>query len=590
LPFDGIVTKCVVEELNNLLAGGRVEKIFQPEADEIIINIRSKGENHKLLLSASANYPRIHLTSASRENPAVPPVFCMLLRKHISGGRITGFEFHDFERIITMHVEAVNELGDPTVKKLIIEIMGRHSNIILVNEQDRIHDSIKHVDNEVSSVREVMPARPYILPPSQNKTSPEELDINGFVEGMRIQEALTVDKYLLNKIKGFSPLLCREICHLAGVDEKLQVSGISGKQTDDLKSTLENIIGKIRRNGFNPCIIYDDMSEKPLDYHCLDIRQYSAARNLPSMSRVIDIFYLEKDRNERLHQKRADIYKVLNNNLDRCKKKYSIQQEALREAADREKLRLSGELITANIYAMKKGAKSVSLCNYYSENSEYVDIPLDENLTPQENAQRYFKQYAKAKSTHAAASRLMEENLKEIEYLESVLHQLESASTVQDIDEVRQELAEQGYMSDRRKPGIRKQAKASQPLHYISSDGLDIYVGKNNKQNDLLTLKQASSNDIWLHTKDIPGSHVIVRKRHDAIPDKTLYEASMLAAYHSKAKMSSGVPVDYTQVKNVRKPQGAKPGMVIYDSFKTIIVTPDENLVNSLKPDKTKRV
>ena len=584
MPFDGIVVKCVVKELSDILPGSRIEKIFQPEADEIIINIRAKNQNFKLLLSASANYPRIHVTESSRVNPAIAPVFCMLLRKHLSGGRIIGVEFHDYERIITLLIESVNELGDLTLKKLIIEIMGRHSNIILTTSEDKILDSIKHVDSDVSSVREVMPARPYVLPPAQDKQSPDTLDMDKLLEDAESCADTNVEGYLLSKIKGFSPLLCREICFRSGVSAKKLLSVTSRSEVEQLKKVIKELAAKIIDCDFSPCIVYGDEAQRaPADFHCLPMLQYEYTRQLPSISSVLDLFYCEKDRSERLKQKKSDVLKVLNNSLDRCRKKMALQQEKLREVADREKLKLWGELITANIYCIPKSVKKVSLLNYYSESGEHIDIVLDENRSPQDNAQRYYKKYAKAKSAFTNTNRQYEESTKELDYLESVLHLLENCTSLQEIDEVRQELMDQGYLLSKKKGHSSKQLKASAPFHFTSTDGLDIYVGKNNKQNDLLTLKLSSSNDVWLHTRNIPGSHVIIKKYQQPIPDSTLLEAAILAAYHSKAKMSSNVPVDYTTVKNVKKPSGAKPGMVIYESFKTIIATPDEEIVNKLK-------
>jgi predicted ribosome quality control (RQC) complex YloA/Tae2 family protein len=588
VPFDGIVTKCIVNELSETLTGGRVEKIFQPEADEIIINIRAQGQNFKLLLTASASYPRIHFTASVRENPATPPVFCMLLRKHLSGGKILGVDFHDFERIVTLQIESSNEMGDVSVKRLIIEIMGRYSNIILVNHESKIIDSIKHVDIETSSVREVMPARLYVMPPSQNKISPEDLSAIEVLDFINSNTEDNIENYLLNNIKGFSPLLCREICNYSGIDGKIKASGISIDDAAKIKQCLAKIIESIKICNFSPCIIYKDESKEiPFDFHCLEVTQYSNVEYMTSMSMVLDMFYTSKDKVERLKQKKADLLKVLKNSLDRCKKKLALQQEKLRDVADREKLKLYGELITANIYCISGSLKSISVLNYYSENNEFIEIPLDENLLPQENAQRYFKQYAKAKSTFMYTTRQLAETLKELDYLESVQHLLDNCINLKEMDEVRQELASEGYMTLKKaKIGFKKKDTASKPLHYISTDGLDIFVGKNNIQNDLLTMKQASSNDTWLHIRNCPGSHVIIRKLQYDIPDTTLLEAAILAAYHSRSRLSSNVAVDYTTVKNVKKPSGAKPGMVTYDNFKTIIVTPDEEIVKKLKIGK----
>lgn len=584
MPFDGIVAKCVVEELSKTLSGGRIEKVFQPEADEILINIRAWNTNYKLLLSAGANYPRIHLTDSAKENPAAPPVFCMLLRKHLSGGKILSFEFNDYERIIGMQVESANELGDVSVKKLIIEIMGRHSNIILVNSENKIIDAIKHIDNDTSRVREVMPARPYMLPPAQEKSSPDALDPDRLIQNCALTQT-SIEKFLLDNIKGFSPLLCRELCHRADIDGRMPASALDISQQTELRLAIAGIIKDISGSSCTPCIIYEDKEmEKPLDFHCIKIYRHSYIKYYTSISKVLDLFYVARDISDRLNQKKADVLKVINNAMDRCSKKLAIQQETMREAAGREKLKLYGELITANIYRIPANVKSVSLLNYYSENAENVDIPMDENLLPQENAQKYFKKYNKAKNTWLHTSRQLEETRSELGYLESVLYLLENCTSPADIDEVRQELAGQGYMVIKKKPGFKKQPKVSEPLRYKSSDDLDILVGKNNRQNDHLTLKLASSNDMWFHTKNIPGSHVIIRKLQNEIPENTLKEAALLAAWHSKAKMSSNVPVDYTTVKNVKKPSGAKPGMVIYENYRTIAVTPDEEMVKRLKP------
>lgn len=583
MPFDGIVTKCVVDELSELIQGGRIEKIFQPENDEIIINLRSKGKNLRLLLSASANYPRIHITESSKENPATPPMFCMLLRKHLSGGKIVSVDFHDYERMLTLQIESLTELGDVSVKKLVIEIMGRHSNIILLNSEDKIIDAIKHVDSNVSSIREIMPARPYTQPPKQNKTSPMDLDIEKLFLPEQLNNEIALEKYLLNNIKGFSPLLCSEICHRSDIDGKTPLEMLTASSVARLKKVLSDIISQIRDSNFHPCIVKSGGPEnKPVDFHCIKITQYPEIEFHDSINRVIDIFYYEKDRLERLKQKKSDILKVLNNCIDRCNKKIALQNEKLREVADREKYKLYGELIIANLHAIPKNAEVAHVLNYYSEKPEYMDIPLEKGYTPQKAAQMYYKQYTKAKNAYIHTSRQLEDSLNELNYLESVQYQLENCENIQEIDEIRQELMEQGYISNKKRNPAKKQAKVSEPLHYISSDGFDIYVGKNNRQNDRLTMKQASSNDIWLHTKDIHGSHVIVKKSAHVIPDSTLYEAAMLAAWHSKAKHSSSVQVDYTAVKNVRKPSGAKPGMVIYDNHKTIVVTPDRAIIEKL--------
>ncbi|HHX18450.1 MAG TPA: fibronectin/fibrinogen-binding protein [Clostridium sp.] len=583
MPFDGVVVKNMVYELSEILIGGRIDKIYQPEYDETLINIRAQGKNLKLVISANASYPRIHLTENTKKNPSTPPVFCMLLRKHLVGGKITEISFHDFERIVVLHIDNIGELGDLTQKKLVVEIMGKHSNVILLNSEDKIVDSIKHIDKDISSVREIMPARPYSLPPVQDKISPKDLDVDSLFENIE-DESNRIAKFLLSNIKGFSPLLCKEVCFRSEIEPDTLIKNLSDKDIKNIKIALNNVVEDILSSNFTPCIIWRDPDIlKPLDFHCMKITQYQHVEFFDSINNVLDIFYSSKDNIERLTQKKASIFKVLNNGIDRCNKKITIYQDIIRESAERDKYKLFGELITSNIYCIPKNSEKVSLLNYYSNDNEYVEIPLDNNLLPQENAQKYFKKYAKSKTAYAHAKEQLKETYSELEYLESVFHNLENCKTLSEIEEIRQELVLAGYLAAKKKNNNKKNTLKSNPLKYQSSDGLIIYVGKNNVQNDILTLKTASSNDIWLHTKNIPGSHVIIKKEKGDIPKSTLEEAALLAAYHSKAKMSAQVEVDYTTVKNVKKPKGAKPGMVTYVSYKTIFVTPHEELVNKLK-------
>ncbi|QNU65587.1 NFACT family protein [Ruminiclostridium herbifermentans] len=583
MPFDGIVTKCIVNELNLLLSGGRVEKVFQPENDEIILLIRSNGHNYRLVASANASYPRLHITSAQKENPQTPPVFCMLMRKHIAGGKLLNISFHDYERVISLNVESVNELGDLSVKRVVIEIMGKYSNIILLNSENKIIDAIKHIDSDISSVREIMPARQYSLPPAQDKQQPENISPSTLLES-DISAAKNIESLLLNSIKGFSPYTCRDICASAGVNPKTPLSELLNTDKVNIASALSNYIDKIKNNDFKPCIIYQDKNYlHPIDFYCFLPSQHEYIQQYDLLSSALDDYYAQRDTSERLGQKKGDVAKIVKNSIERLEKKISIFTDTLRDVADREKLKLYGELITANIYCIPSGASSVRVLNYYSENEEYIDIPLNEYRSAQDNAQRYFKQYSKAKSTYINVTEQLQDALSELQYFESVKAMLDNCSTKQEIDEIRQELIDQGYMRSSVKNARKKLDKPSSPLEFTSVDGFQILVGKNNKQNDLLTLKIASTYDIWLHTKNIPGSHVIIRTQRQNVPYSTLLEAAILAAYHSSAKMSYNVPVDYTTIKNVKKPSGAKPGMVIYDNFKTINVTPDESKVLAIK-------
>ncbi|MHB8066051.1 MAG: Rqc2 family fibronectin-binding protein, partial [Ruminiclostridium sp.] len=478
MPFDGIVTKCIVNELNLLLSGGRVEKVYQPEADEIVLLVRAKGQNYRLVASANANYPRLHITTAQKENPKAPPVFCMLMRKHVAGGKLLNISFHDYERVISINVESVNELGDLSVKRLVVEIMGKHSNIILLNSEDKILDAVKHIDNDISSVREVMPARQYILPPAQNKQLPENVSPSTLInsEGVDIKH---IEGLLLSTIKGFSPYTCRDICSNAGVSPKTPLPELLNTDKVNIISALSNYLDKIKNNAFEPCIIYEDKNFlRPIDFYCFKPSQAAFIKQYDLLSVALDDYYSHRDTNERLVQKKGDVVRVLKNGIDRCEKKVAIFTDRLRDVSDRERLKLFGELITANIYCIPSGAKSARVLNYYSENEEYLEIPLNEYRSAQDNAQRYFKQYSKAKSTHLNVTEQLQDTLTELQYVESVKAMLDNCNSKQEIDEIRQELIDQGYIKSSVKNAKKKLDKLSSPLEFVSSDGFQILVGK----------------------------------------------------------------------------------------------------------------
>ncbi len=597
MPFDGVVAKCVAYELNKILTGARIEKIYQPEPDEVILHIRSSGYSYKLLLSASASYPRINITSASRENPKDPPMFCMLLRKHLSGGKIISIDSHDYERMLTIRTESQNELGDSSLKKLIIEIMGRHSNIILVNSNDKIIDSIKHIDSEISSLREVMPARPYLMPPSQDKQSISSFEPELFASSLSSASVsspdTTAEKYLLSKFRGFSPLLCREVCHQSGVPAALPIGKFSPGMTEGLADKIAALADLLAHDNYAPCIIGSGIPDKaPLDFHCIKIAHLGLAERTDTVNEAIDRYFTERDHLNRLKQKKADILKVVNTNLERSLKKKAIHEEKISESSGRDKLKLYGELLTANIHSIPGNTALVTLTNYYDENSGTVEIQLDPALTPQRNAQKYFKLYSKAKSACVHAKKQLSSTLDEIEYLESVLHNIGECNTAEGISEIRAELSISGYVKT---PPAKTSASASasSPTHYLIYEdahpekAYDVFVGRNNVQNDKLTMKQASPADLWLHARKTPGSHVIIRRSGmPEPPESVIVKAARIAAWNSRARMSSNVPVDYAPVKNVKKPPGAKPGMVIYDKYRTIIVTPDESFIRSLRETK----
>lgn len=571
MPFDGVVAKAVTDELNRNIVGGRIYKIYQPAKDTLLLYIRSTNRNLKLLLSSNANTARLHLTEIEYENPASPPMFCMLLRKHLVGGTITGIEFSDYERIIGLLVEADDELGDKSIKKLVIEIMGRHSNIILLNEGGKIIDAIKHVDQDINRVREIMPARTYILPPVQDKTVPSRLDVHGFILSIRYDER-PLSKILLSAISGLSPVLCREICFRAGIEPDVGPKYLTDFKIQALAETLKHMIECWEQENYTPCVVLDSAGN-PVDYHAVHLSQYGKVEAFTEISEAIDRFHKAREMKEQIRNKCADLIQLVKTNLDRCEKKIRIHVATLEENADLDKYRLYGELITANIYSLRKGMNHCSLLNYYAEEETYLEIPLDENRTPQENAQWYYKKFNKAKSAHAYASEQLKLSRRELNYLENVLFSLEEADSSESIEEIREELREQGYIH---KTNIRrKNLPKSRPYEFISSEGYPIWVGRNNMQNDELTLKFAKPGDMWLHTKNLPGSHVIARIP-DPIPDKTLLEAASMAAWFSRARNASRVEVDYTRVKYVRKPSGAKPGMVIYVNYNTVIVDPVE--------------
>ncbi|MGE5632891.1 MAG: NFACT family protein [Caulobacteraceae bacterium] len=587
MPYDGSVVNAVVSELNSKILNGKIDKIYQPEKDELIIGVRSYKDSHKLLLSASPSYPRVQLTFENKSNPAVPPSFCMLLRKHLLGGRITAIHQPDFERIIEIDMECFDELGYSAYKSLIVEIMGRHSNIIFIDKTtSKVIDSIKRVNFEISSVREILPGREYTYPPSGDKVNPLDVSKDTFMKNLQtLNASVKAEKYLINSYNGISPVIAREICLRASVEADSDLRQSNEAELLMLYNSFSRFQNSISSASFTPNIVFKD--GRASDFSCfrLDIYKKEEIVEYDSMSTALELYYHEKDQKDRIKQKSGDIHKIITNRLDRCIKKLEVLGNELSEAESAEKYKIYGDLIMSNIYNLQKGMEKAKLLNYYSPEGEYLEVPLDIQLSPSANAQKHYKHYNKAKNAINRINEQIEENRQEIDYLEAQLDNLEKCTEEIEIEEIRNELAEQGYIKARRVEK-KKQVKISKPMHYKSSEGFDIYVGKNNVQNDYLTLKFASPQDMWLHTKDIPGSHVIIKTEGREIDDATLEEAANLASFYSKGRMSSKVPVDYTWKRNVKKPAGAKPGMVIYETYWTIYVTPDENKVNSMKSDK----
>lgn len=577
MSFDGFVTRCVTDELRSKLLNGKIDKVYQPEKDEIILSVRTRSGNYKLLLSASASNPRIHLTEVQRENPMTPPMLCMLMRKHLAGAVIVDIKQNGSDRVVRIDAETRNELGDLCTRSVIIEIMGRHSNIILVDDSGRIMDSAKHIDFTVSAVRQVLPGMTYELPPAQDKTAADSLKATELMEALAAQpEDTLMDKFLLSEIMGMSPLLAREIVYRFSGNTKMMKCEVDCAafvvHTIDF---LKNICGGI----YEPSLVIEPSEKKPVAFSCVRLSQYEGAYKIEeydSISEVIDSFFEIRSRREHMNRRSAALLKLIHNNIERCQKKIVMHKEHIRSAQDRDKYKMYGDLLTANLYRIKYGDKSVRVQNYYSESGEKIEIPLKADISPSQNAQRFYKRYNKAKTTEKFASEQLEIAENEKYYLESVADALENADTPVELDEIRQELMTEGYIA-KQNNAKKKQQKKSEPIKIISVDGYEILIGRNNRQNDELTLKSAYSTDLWFHTKEIPGSHTIIRTRGTGeAPETTMMQAAKLAAYYSKARNSSKVPVDYTLIKNVKKPNGAKPGMVIYDRYNTVYVTPSE--------------
>ena len=571
MAFDGITIANIVTELNQTITGGKINKIAQPENDELIITIKNQRKQYRLFLSASASLPLIYLTETNKPGPLTAPNFCMLLRKHIGSGKIIAIEQPGMERIIRFTIEHLNELGDLCTKYLIVEIMGKHSNIIFCNEEDQIIDSIKHVSAHMSSVREVLPGRPYFIPETQSKLNPFVLTEEIFQEKI-FPRPVNVAKAIYTSITGISPLMAEEVCYRAGIDVGIPTDGLEDVERVHLAHTFLRMVDDIRDGHFEPNIIYK--GKEPVEFACFPLSQYQDYRavSYPSIFPVLETYYAEKNIVTKMRQKTVDLRKIVQNALERNVKKYQLQQKQLKDTEKKEKYRVWGELLNTYGYEVEPGAKSMEALNYYT--NEMIQIPLDETMTPQENAKKYFDKYSKLKRTKEALDTLLQETGDEIKHLESIAASLDIASSEEDLVQIKEEMMEYGYVK-RKNTGGKKVKVTSRPYHYISSDGYDIYVGKNNFQNDELSFKFASGNDWWFHAKGQPGSHVIVKSKNEELPDRTFEEAGKLAAYYSKGRQAPKVEIDYTQKKNLRKPTGGKPGFVVYYTNYSLLIEPD---------------
>ncbi len=576
MAFDGITTCAVVRELRDLLPDGRIDKIYQPDADTVVLGIRNAGRSVRLLMTAQARCPRLHLTEERPENPLTPPMFCMLLRKHIAGGRITGISQYQMDRIVTLSVEAVNEMGDRVEKRLILEMMGRHSNLFLLDEQGVIVDAIRHVTPAMSSVRTVLPGLPYSLPTHNSKQNPLDiLDEEALFRTLSLAPG-PVGESICRSLNGISPFMAGEILFRAGIDERETVSLLPEDARKRLYEAFRSVFSELTRMDF--CYRIFVNGGRMEEFAVLPSRRMEGADFLSfeTVSSLLDAFYQKQDRQNRIQQKAQDLRRLIATNLDRARRKEALQEKQLADAENRENDRLAGELITANIYQLTKGMTEAVLPNFYEEDTPPVTVRLDADKTPAQNAQRYFSRYNKAKRAEVALRVQLASTREEIEYLESVEAALALSEQEKDLETLRLELHEAGYI--RRLRGPKKPAPASKPLSFTTSEGVRIQIGKNNLQNDQLTFRAAAPDDLWLHVKNIPGSHTILfvagLKEGTDYTEASIREAAVFAAAHSKAAGSSSVPVDYTQRRYVKKPAGARPGFVVYTHQKTLYVTP----------------
>lgn len=575
MALDGAFLRHLKKELEEAALGARVEKIAQPNREEMVFTLRTRTDHYKLLLSARANSARIHFTQYVPENPKVPPMLCMLLRKRLSGAKLAAVRQSGLERLLLLDFDAINELGDEVRLTLAVEIMGRYSNIILVDENGKIVDALKRVDAEMSSERLVLPGLTYQLPPPQNKLCMLEAEPEEILARLRALPADTeLSKALLSSLQGVSPVVCRELQHLTGRGADLYTQEMTEEHWERLRFFLTRLVREVRGTEGAPYMAVS-VAKKPMDFSFINITQYGTAavvNRQETFSGLLDAFYAGRDRIERMRARSQDLLRVLSNASDRLSRKINIQRAELEKCAERDQLRICGDLISANLYQIEKGSTVVSLQNFYEPDAPLVKIKLDPSKTPSQNAQKYYKDYRKARTAEEKLTEQIGQAQQELEYLDTVFEELSRAKVERDLSEIRQELVEQGYI--RAQKGKQKPVAAAAPLEFTSSDGFRILVGRNNRQNDRLTMKQANNNDIWLHTKNIPGSHTILVTDGREPTETAIREAAMLAAAHSRARDSSQVPVDYTQVRNVNKPSGAKPGMVIYVKYNTVYVTP----------------
>ncbi|MBS6501620.1 MULTISPECIES: NFACT family protein [Clostridium] len=578
MALDGIYLYSLVYDLKKSILNCKIDKINQPEKDEVILTLRKDRKNIKLLISASSKFPRIHLTNISKPNPLQAPMFTMVMRKYLIGGRITDITQLNGDRILQLHIESTDELGFDSKYILIVEIMGRHSNITLVRERDnKVMECIKHISADINTFRVLYPGVNYVYPPNSNKLNPFNFSINDFNSYLNNND-ISIDEGIFSRI-------------FTGISKSLSISIYENLLQDNNTINRENIFNffknfmKNLESSFNFKIYRNNEVFK--DFHCIklsNLESIYSSISFKNPSELLDEFFTVKDKQDRLLNRSTDLQRLISTNIDRCNNKTKKLKNILKECEEKEKYKINGDLLTSYIYMLKKGLKEISLLNFYTDEEEYITITLDENKTPSENIQYLYKKYNKLKKSEESALEQLKKNEEELQYLNSVMTNILNCESYIEIDDIKKELIETGYLKFKNTNKNNKKDKSSKPIHLLSSDGIDIYIGKNNIQNDYLTLKFANKNHMWLHTKNIPGSHVILCS--DNPSDVALEEAGILAAYYSKAKNSTKVPVDYTKVKNLKKPNGSKPGMVIYHTNHTLYTEP--SLYNNLKIENNK--
>lgn len=570
MALDGIVVASLAKELQENFTNARLSKIAQPEKDELLLTLKGQNGQKRLLLSASASLPLVYITGTNKPSPMTAPNFCMLLRKHVANGRITSITQPDMERILVFEIEHLDDLGDLRHKKLIIELMGKHSNIIFCDENDMILDSIKHISAQVSSVREVLPGRTYFIPAQQDKMDPLKENGEHFMEHA-LQKPCSTSKAIYTSYTGISPLAANEFCYRANLDGDAPCASLTESEQQKLTEVFLAAMSDIREGRFYPNIIMHQ--DEPIEYAAIPLTSYASDTILPydSISEVLENYYAQRSLYTRMRQKSADLRHVINTLLERNRKKYDLQKKQLKDTDKREKYKVYGELIHTYGYQLEEGCKGFDALNYYT--NETIHIPLDATISPLDNAKKYFDRYAKLKRTYEALTDLIEDTQLEIDHLDSIATALDIAETEADLQQIKEEMMESGYI--KHKYSKKKTQGKSRPYHYRSTDGFDIYVGKNNFQNDELTFKFAEGNDWWFHAKGMPGSHVLVKTKTGEMPDRTFEEAGRLAAFYSKGRGNEKVEIDYLQKKNVKKPNKAKPGFVVYYTNYSLTIQPD---------------